>query len=83
MTDGKGGRRGMERKPPTLELEQHYTIAEVAKALHLSRDFMRRIVRDEEGVIRIEESGKKTVYRIPQRVVARLIRRHANPGVAA
>jgi len=68
-------------------LEKHYTIKELAVILNMSRERVRRLVMDEPGVLRFAPDvpqgrpGRRTnvMYRIPQGVAERILRRNANP----
>jgi hypothetical protein len=67
-------------------MEKHYTINELSEQLHMSFERARQLVKDEPGVLRfLPESmnGKqrsRSMYRIPESVVQRILRRSANPA---
>lgn len=68
-------------------IEQHYTINELTGLLNMSFERTRQLVKDEPGVLRFtpESAGKRrtrTMYRIPESVVQRILRRSANPTVS-
>jgi hypothetical protein len=69
--------RGLGGQKP---VEQHYSVQEVADALHLSEKTIRRYFEDEPGVIKLsprKNRGGRTrfVLRIPQSVLNRWVRR--------
>jgi len=64
-----------------IALEQHFTIREVAEMWHVSDDTVRKVFRDEPGVLAIgsEESRFKRGYvtlLIPESVVKAVHRKH-------
>lgn len=66
-------------------MEPHYTVEEVAKAWHLSRDAVRRVFEYEPGVLVIENHlvyGKRRyrTLRIPASVAERVHRRMLQKG---
>lgn len=67
-------------------IEKHYTINELSERLHMSFERTRQLVKDEPGVLRFQAesmSGKqrsRSMYRIPESVVQRIVRRSANPA---
>jgi hypothetical protein len=67
-------------------MEKYYTINELAEMLHMSFERARQLVKDEPGVLRFapqSNGGKprrRTMYRIPESVVHRILRRSANPA---
>lgn len=67
-------------------IEKHYTINELAELLAMSFERTRLLVKDEPGVLRFPSEGKarrpgrRTMYRIPESVVQRILRRSANPA---
>jgi hypothetical protein len=79
--DPKSERVGAERIRPVLPaFEPHLTAQQIAKMWNLSPDAIRRIFRNESGVVQIkkERSGSKRrniSLRIPQSVVERVHRR--------
>ena len=72
---------------PTVAQDQHYVPGELAKLWHMSPNSVRRIFRNEPGVILIEPPTPKkprkrrlVQMRIPASVVQRV---HAKPSKAA
>lgn len=69
-------------------IEKHYTIAELAKLMHMSFERMRQLVMNEPGVIRLTHPtddgrpARRTMYRVPESVVERILRRNANPPLS-
>lgn len=68
-----------------MTIEKYYTIQELGKLLHVSLQRTRLLVKDEPGVLKFESntpSGKhrRLMYRIPESVVERILRRNANPA---
>ena len=71
-------------------IEQYFTINDLAEILKTSLEKTRLMIKDEPGVLRIlpaPSHGKtktrpKTMYRIPESVVERILRRSANPARA-
>ena len=67
-------------------IEKHYTINELCELLNMSFERTRQLVMDEPGVLRFMPHGKtnrpgrRTMYRIPESVVQRILRRSANPA---
>ncbi len=51
-----------ERKTPTA-LEEHFTVKELAAAWKLSQDTVLRMVRDEPGVLKINERSGRLLAR--------------------
>ena len=60
--------------------ERHYRIGELAETWQLGRETVRRLVKDEPGVIRIRLGRKKahTSYSVPESVAARIHTRLLN-----
>ena len=76
---------GPEYAPPDPALERHYSVIEVAKLWGLSENTIRRMFTGEPGVVEwgSEESRFKRAYRtmrIPESVLQRVHRRHAQTG---
>ena len=71
-------------------IERHYTINELSELLNMSFERTRQLVMDEPGVLRFAPQdvrskgnrGRRTMYRIPESVVQRILRRNANPAAA-
>jgi hypothetical protein len=66
-------------------IEKHYTINELSKLLNMSFERTRQLVKDEPGVLRFPKQksanpGGRTMYRVPEGVVHRILRRSANPA---
>jgi hypothetical protein len=68
-----------------IALEKHYTINELTDLLKMSFSTVRLLVKDEPGVLRIQTCKRcdakrtRTMYRIPESVLQRIIRRCTNP----
>jgi hypothetical protein len=66
--------------------ETYYTIKELSGVLRLSFERARQLVKEEPGVLRFapeakaRKPGRRTIYRIPESVVQRILRRSANPA---
>lgn len=60
--------------------EKHYRVSELAGLWGLGRETVRKIVKDEPGVIKIRQGRKKahTTYSIPESVVRRIHTRLLN-----
>jgi hypothetical protein len=76
---------GPERSPHDPALEKHYSVIDVAKLWGLSENTIRRMFTGEPGVVEwgSEETRFKRGYktmRIPESVVQRVHRRHAQAG---
>ena len=66
-------------------IEKHYTINELCKPLNMSFERVRQLVRNEPGVLKIEPTTPakrrtRVMYRIPESVVQRILRRSSNPA---
>lgn len=66
-------------------IEKHYTISELCERLKMSFERIRQLVRNEPGVLRIEPATPakrrtRLMYRIPESVVQRILRRVTNPA---
>ena len=68
-----------------VAVEKQYTINELCDLLKMSFSTVRLLVKDEPGVLKFQTSkcgsGKRhrTMYRVPESVVQRIIRRNTNP----
>lgn len=67
-------------------IERCYTINDLCEILKMSFSRVRALVKDEPGVLRFASEGKRapgrpTMYRIPESVVERILRRSANPAM--
>jgi hypothetical protein len=68
-----------------IEVEKHYTINELCDLLKMSFSTVRLLVKDEPGVLRFQTAKRcaakraRTMYRIPESVLQRIIRRCTNP----
>jgi hypothetical protein len=60
--------------------ERHYRIAELAERWQIGRETVRRLVKDEPGVVRIRLGRKKahTNYSVPESVAVRIHTRLLN-----
>jgi hypothetical protein len=61
-------------------IEKHYRIAELAGIWGIGRETVRKIVKDEPGVIQIRQGRKKThtTYSVPESVARRIHSRMSN-----
>lgn len=61
--------------------EKHYRVSELAELWKIGRETVRRIVKDDPGVIKIRRGRKKshTTYSVPESVARRLHTRLLNP----
>jgi hypothetical protein len=59
---------------PDTTFEQHYRIAELAKQWGLGRETVRKLVKDDPGVVKIRIGGKKTntTYSVPESAARRI-----------
>ena len=68
-----------------IAVEKHYTINELCDLLKMSFSTVRLLVKDEPGVLKFQTTKRcaakraRTMYRIPESVLQRIIRRCANP----
>lgn len=68
-----------------VSVEKQYTINELCDLLKMSFSTVRLLVKDEPGVLKFQTSkcgsGKRhrTMYRVPESVLQRIIRRSTNP----
>jgi hypothetical protein len=68
-----------------IAVEKQYTINDLCDLLKMSFSTVRLLVKDEPGVLRFQTSKRsaakraRTMYRIPESVVQRIIRRCSNP----
>jgi hypothetical protein len=68
-----------------IAIEKHYTINELCDVLKMSFSTVRLLVKDEPGVLKFQTSKRcatkrtRTMYRIPESVLQRIIRRNTNP----
>jgi len=68
-----------------IEVERHYTINELCDLLKMSFSTVRLLVKDEPGVLKFQTTKRcaakraRTMYRIPESVLQRIIRRCTNP----
>lgn len=70
-----------------IAIEKQYTINELCDLLNMSFSTVRLLVKDEPGVLKFQ-TGKcrgskrtRTMYRIPESVIQRIIRRCSNPEI--
>ena len=71
----------------SLAIEKHYTINDLADLLSMSFERVRQLVKDEPGVLVLSPSAPskrrtRRMYRIPESVVRRILRRSTNPTVS-
>lgn len=61
--------------------EKHYRIGELARVWSLGRETVRKLVKDEPGVIKIRLGRKKahTIYSVPESAAQRIHTRLLNP----
>ncbi len=74
---------GSQKSPIAIFQERHYTVAEIAEILKLSRDVIRKLFEREPGVLVIgsDRTRSKRGYhtlRIPESVAERAHRRMCN-----
>lgn len=66
--------------------EKYYTISEVSELLKMSLERVRQLFMKEPGVLlfkpesRNGKPSRRTMYRIPESVLQRILRRKANPA---
>ncbi len=62
--------------------EKHYRIGDLARQWSLGRETVRRLVKDDPGVIKVRMGRKKarTVYSLPESVAHRIHTRLLNPS---
>ena len=60
--------------------EKHYRVAELARMWRLGRETIRKIVKDEPGVIKVRMGRKKahTIYSVPESAASRIHTRLQN-----
>jgi len=60
--------------------EKHYRIGELARTWGLGRETVRKLVKDEPGVIRVRLGRKKahTIYSVPESAASRIHTRLLN-----
>ncbi len=67
-------------------IEQYLTISDLSSRLGISIERVRQMVMHEPGVLRLApltkdgKAPRKVMYRIPESVAERLIRRSSNPA---
>jgi len=66
----------------------YYTIQQLSEILSFSFERTRLLIKDEPGVLRFTSNSAgnrrtRTMYRIPESVVERILRRNTNPPKAA
>ena len=68
-----------------IAVEKQYTINELCDLLNMSFSTVRLLVKDEPGVLRFQTCKRgvakraRTMYRIPESVLQRIVRRCMNP----
>lgn len=62
--------------------EAHYTIGDLAKQWRLSRETVRLLVKDEQGVLKIRLGRRKSMtrYSVPESVARRVHTKLFNPA---
>jgi hypothetical protein len=62
--------------------EKHYRIGDLSRLWGLGRETVRKLVKDDPGVIKIRMGRKKvhTIYSIPESAAHRIHTRLLNPG---
>jgi len=65
---------------PQLAFEKHYRISDLARMWSLGRETVRRLVKDEPGVVKISMGRKKshTLYSVPESAAHRIHTRLLN-----
>jgi hypothetical protein len=65
---------------PDTTFEQHYRIGELAKQWGLGRETVRKLVKDDPGVLKLRIGGKKTntTYSVPESAARRIHTRLLN-----
>jgi hypothetical protein len=60
--------------PNTSYAERHYRVSELAELWNLGRETVRKLVKDDPGVIKVRLGRKKAhvTYSIPESVAARI-----------
>ena len=66
---------------PPLAFEKHYRIGELARIWGLGRETVRKLVKDEPGVVKVRLGRKKahTIYSVPASAAERIHTRLLNP----
>ena len=64
-----------------LAFEKHYRIGELARIWGLGRETVRKLVKDEPGVVKVRLGSKKahTIYSVPASAAERIHTRLLNP----
>lgn len=67
----------MQRLPDSNPFEKHYRIGELACMWGLGRETVRKLVKDDPGVIKIRMGRKKvhTIYSVPKSAARRIYTR--------
>jgi hypothetical protein len=62
---------------PDTKFEKHYRVSDIARILAIGRETVRKIVKDEPGVVRICMGRKEahTIYSVPESVLQRILAR--------
>ncbi len=62
--------------------ERHYRIGDLSRLWGLGRETVRKLVKDDPGVIKIRLGRKKahTIYSVPESAARRIYTRLLNPG---
>ncbi|MEO8594007.1 MAG: hypothetical protein ABI759_11860 [Candidatus Solibacter sp.] len=59
--------------------ERHFSIDELARLWHRSRETVRQWIKDEPGVLVQRGPGGKAAYSVPESVARRIHAAHTNP----
>jgi hypothetical protein len=85
--DGPQSPRGVKQEvamqdfPDASTFERHYRIGELATLWNIGRETVRKLVKDDPGVLKIRIGGKKThtTYSVPASAAKRIHTRLLNP----
>jgi hypothetical protein len=63
------------RVGPDTTFERHFRISDLAKQWSLGRETVRKLVKDDPGVLKLRISGKKTstTYSVPESAARRIV----------
>ena len=78
IRDYRGTAMAMSADPP---FEKHYRIGDLARMWGLGRETVRKLVKDDVGVVKIRMGRKKshTIYSVPESAARRIHTRLLNP----
>ena len=70
-----------KKRSADTTFEPHYSIKELVRQWHLSRETVRTLIKDESGVVKVRMGRKKamTRYSVPESVARRIHTRLLNP----